>query len=265
MNNIAVPNPLRKEERAALEGALAVAFFGLPAFPCNAEKRPACERGFYTAARSPVELRKLWAMSPGVLVGVPTGQLTNLSVIDIDAKHPEARAWFEENRTRLGPTRVHRTRSGGLHLLYIYQPHLRNSQGKLALGVDVRSAGGYIIWWPCCGGSVLDDRDPAPFPPWLWEALKPPPAPRRPLPPRKPGQRDDNVMRGLVRRLVNAREGERNGVLFWCACRAGEHVHAGEAREGYAIECLERAAAHVGLSQREARRTIASGMKRGPK
>jgi hypothetical protein len=249
MNDITIARELSKPELDALRGGLAVAYVGLPVFPCNAEKRPTTERGFNQASRSPLEVRKLWEQYPGgVLVGVPTGILTNLSVVDIDAKHSEARDWFEANRARLGRTRVHRTRSGGLHLLYSAQLHLNCSVSKLARGVDIRSDGGYVIWWPAHGCAVLDNGDPAPFPGWLWEALKPPPPPPRgPLPPPKRGQRDDNVMRGLVRRLVSAANGERNAMLFWCACRAAEHVLAGEVREGYALECLELAANHIGL------------------
>jgi hypothetical protein len=258
MNDVSKASDFSRLLRDALEGALAV---GLPVFPCDAQKRPTCDRGFHDAVRSPLEVRKLWDQSPGVLVGVPTGGLTNLSVIDIDSKHPEARTWFQENRSRLGRTRTHRTRSGGLHLLFRYQPHLRCSVGKLAPGVDIRSDGGYIIWWPVHRCEMLDNGDSASFPEWLWEALKPPPP--RPISIHPAGQRDDNAMRGLMRRIVCANNGERNAVLFWAACRAGEHVRAGRVREVYAVDCLLEAALHVSLTQREATKTISSGMKRG--
>jgi hypothetical protein len=261
MMNISISQDFSKPVREALQGGLAVARVGLPVFPCNADKRPTCPHGFKDAARLPAAVRKLWELYPGVLVGVPTGVLTNLSVIDLDSKHHEARVWCQENRERLGKTRTHRTRSGGLHLLYKYQSGLRCSTSKLAPGVDVRSEGGYVIWWPAHGCEPPDNSDPAPFPPWLWEALKPPPPP--PRVPFQAGKRDDSAMRGLMRRIVCASNGERNAVLFWAACRTGEHVRAGRVREAYAVECLMEAAVHIGLTQREATRTINSGMRRG--
>jgi len=245
-----------------LQGALAVAFVGLPTFPCNAEKRPTCPKGFLQAARSPIEVRKLWAQWPGVLVGVPTGVLTDLSIVDLDSKHPEARNWFKNNRARLGKTRVHRTRSGGLHLLYRHQPSLRCSVSKLAPGVDIRSEGGYIIWWPAHGCEVPDNGDPAPFPQWLWKTLKPPP---KPFEPPASEKRDESAMRGLMRRLVCAATGERNAVLFWASCRAGEHIRSGRVREEYARQCLFEAAMHVGLPQSEVKKTIESGIRTGAK
>src|SRR5262249_27370545 len=161
MNDVSRASDFSRLVRDALEGALAV---GLPVFPCDAQKRPTCDRGFHDSVRSPLEVRKLWDQSPGVLVGVPTGGISNLSVVDIDVKHSEAKAWFDSNRLRLGRTRVHRTRSGGLHLLYRYQPGLRCSAGKLVRGVDIRSDGGYIIWWPAHCSQMRNKEDPAPSP-----------------------------------------------------------------------------------------------------
>jgi hypothetical protein len=261
VTEIATPGGRRKPELEAVERALAVACVGMSVFPCNAEKRPTCERGFLQAARSPVEVRKLWVQSPGVLVGVPTGGISNLSVVDIDLKHPEAKAWFDSNRLRLGRTRVHRTRSGGLHLLYRYQPGLRCSAGKLTRGVDIRSDGGYIIWWPAHGCEVPNKGDPAPFPGWLWEQLRPPPPQPLPFRAGNSSQQDESAMRGLVRRVACAGQGERNSVLFWAACRAGEHVRQGQVVEGYAAECLLEAALFVGLPRAEVTKTINSGLK----
>jgi hypothetical protein len=32
---------------------------------------------------------------------------------------------------------------------------MRNSVGKIAKGVDVRAAGGFVIWWPRQGAPVI--------------------------------------------------------------------------------------------------------------
>jgi hypothetical protein len=74
--------------------------------------------------------------------------MSGLFVTDIDSgRHASAGEWHQQNLPRL-QTRVHRTESGGLHLLFHHHPGLRNSQSRLAHGVDTRGEGGYVIWWP---------------------------------------------------------------------------------------------------------------------
>ena len=62
------------------------------------------------------------------------------------------------------PTRPHRTRSGGLHLIFGHYDGLKCSAGKIARGVDVRADGGYILWWPAAGLPMLSDAPIAPWP-----------------------------------------------------------------------------------------------------
>jgi len=59
---------------------------------------------------------------------------------------------------------------------------------------------------------------------------------------------------GILRRLVAAQEGERNGMLFWAACRLAEHGM--QRREIEAL--LIPIAISAGLTEIEARRTIGS-------
>jgi hypothetical protein len=108
-------------------------------------------------------LRELWRKCPGALVGIPTGEITGIDILDLDAKHATARDWWHDNRHRLPPTRTHRTRSGGLHLL----------SGKVALGVDTRGRGSYAIWWPATGLPVLADVPLAQWPDWLLDEFRP--------------------------------------------------------------------------------------------
>jgi hypothetical protein len=74
------------------------------------------------ASALPAELRALWRRHPGPLVGVRTGEAFGRSVLDIDGpKHPEADVWLAAHRAQLPETRIHRTRSGGLH--FVFQLH----------------------------------------------------------------------------------------------------------------------------------------------
>lgn len=108
-------------------------------------------RGFKDATSNPAALRRLWRKYPEPLVGVPTGKVSGLFVVDIDSgKHVEAGEWLERNSPRLPDTRHHRTKSGGLHLLFKYRAGLKSTASKLAPGVDTRGDGDYVIWWPFC-------------------------------------------------------------------------------------------------------------------
>jgi Bifunctional DNA primase/polymerase, N-terminal len=242
-----------------LDPALQLAADGYPVFPCLMNKHPACAGGFHSAKADVYAIEELWELSPSDLIGVPTG--LRFDVLDIDAKHEAAREWWATNKNALPRTRTHRTRSGGLHLLF--QPHgdMQCSVSKLAPGVDVRARGGYIIWWPAFGYSVLADAPLAPWPDWLLEALKP--KPTAPLTSREIKQaRGDAWLRGLARSVALGGEGQRNSILFWAACRAGEAVRNGQADESFVVNVLLEAAKHAGLPQIEAQRTIKSGMAR---
>src|SRR5215467_5790459 len=116
---------------------------GLACFPCNwVSKAPTKPKdsggqGYKDATRDPDVLRELWREFPGGLIGVATGEINGFDVVDVDPKHPAAREWWAENRDALMPTRVHRTRSGGLHVLFKHTSGLRCSASKITKGVDI--------------------------------------------------------------------------------------------------------------------------------
>jgi hypothetical protein len=109
---------------------------------------------------------------------------------------------------------------------------------------------------------VLSDAAPAPWPDWLLEHFRP--KPRLVTSPSFEPivSRNDAWLRGLVRLVGNAAEGQRNQILFWAACRGGEAVRRGYATESFVTDVLIEAAARAGLPAREAQRTIQSGMNR---
>src|SRR5262249_38587264 len=77
----------------------------LAVFPCGDDKRPLM-KAWPTAAQR-IDPQPHWP-----LVGVPTGDANGFSVVDVDL---EGLGWFDAQHLSL--TRMHRTRSGGLHLL----------------------------------------------------------------------------------------------------------------------------------------------------
>lgn len=255
--------------RTVLEAALELAADGLAVLPCCANKRPACLRGFKGAARDPDAVRRLWRDDPGPLIGVATGAASDLAALDLDAKHPEARAWWAANRERLPATRAHRTRSGGLHLLFRHAPGLRCSAGRFALGVDVRADGGYLIWWAAAALPVLSDALRAPWPVWLLAALEAPP--RAPLPQftcdAAGGERARayamGALRDAVAHVACAGEGARNTLLNAEAFALMRFVRDGALGAGEVAYALAIAARHAGLPPREAASTLASAIRAG--
>jgi Bifunctional DNA primase/polymerase, N-terminal len=241
---------------ASLDEALSLATQRLPCFPCRADKSPATPRGFHDASSDREVVQQLWRNHPGPLVGVPTGEMSGLHVLDIDTRK-SGKTWFTQHRERLPATRVHRTRSGGLHLFFRHQQGLRCSVGRIAPGVDVRASGGYVIWWPAAGFPVLRDSAPAGWPEWLSVRLLPKP---RPATPRVVVANELILMR-LVRLLAGARPGERNRLTFWAACRAGEMVASGLLRADIAADVIAEAATRAGLPVAEAQRTAWSGIR----
>jgi hypothetical protein len=133
---------------------------GYPVFPCAEDKTPVCKHGYLDAVEDETRIRQLWRIWPGPLIGVPTGDRTDLAVLDIDlVKHPEAGRWLEDHRDQIPETRRHRSRSGGLHFLFKHPKGLRCSAGKLCTGIDIRADGGYIIWWPAHVPQAQEDLD----------------------------------------------------------------------------------------------------------
>jgi hypothetical protein len=204
---------------AVVEAALMLASQGFPCFPCYENKRPTTSNGFKDASLEQMEIQRLWRRHPGPLIGIPTGKLSGLDVLDID-RRDGGREWLIENKARLPETRVHRTRSGGLHFLLLHEHGLRCSAGRIARGVDVRADGGYVIWWPARGFSVLAGMSPAPWPAWLCRRLLPSPravTSRIVVP-------DNRLLTHLIQLVAGARGGERNNLTYWAGCRAGEMV-----------------------------------------
>ena len=188
----------------ALGDAFKLASDGRHCFPCTSSKRPATPHGFLDASADPVALREFWARYAGPLVGVRTGCTSGIDTLDLDRKHREAMVWWASHRDRLPVTRVHRTRSGGLHLVFQHAPDIRYSASRIAPGIDVRGNGGYVIRWPATGLPVLNNAPFAPWPDWLGAQLVPS---RQAVAPGITVPDGHAVMR-LVQLIARARPGE---------------------------------------------------------
>jgi hypothetical protein len=161
-----------------LATALALASRGLAVFPCHPQdKRPACKHGCLDATTDAEAIRLCWQAEPAFNIGVATGAVSKIFVVDVDGDDATLRQLGD-----LPPT-VQVTTARGKHYYFKYPdvPVLHNSAGKIAPGVDVRGDGGYVLappslhpsgsryrWSFGCHNSI------AASPPWLLEALAEP-------------------------------------------------------------------------------------------
>lgn len=160
-----------------LQAALEWAKDGIPVFPCNANKTPATEKGFYDASTDPDKIRAMFEKTgAGTLIGARMGAASGLFAIDVDLYKPgEEGASAQQYLAKLladglaPATQRHRTMSGGVHLIYESDSVWPNC--KPAAGVEIKGEGGYIILPPSRGYTVEEDAGFTLAPPKLIEVL----------------------------------------------------------------------------------------------
>ncbi len=219
-------------------------------------------RGVLDATSDPETVDRWWTDHPAANIGgrVPDGAV----VVDVDPRYGGDKTMAELVRSH-GPlpatlTVVSGRGDGGRHYYYRRTPGELTST-RLGAGIDLKTSSGYCVLPPSIHPDsgrpyVLQDgpRRPARMPEWLAEllAVTRPSAPvLLPLGPAGPGV---GALAGWVSRLE---QGRRNHGLFWAACRALERA-VGEGD----LEQLVAAGIAAGLSEVEARRTVASARRR---
>ncbi|TLU71463.1 bifunctional DNA primase/polymerase [Lichenicoccus roseus] len=247
-----------------MRAALELAALGYRVFPCLLNKAPACPRGFKDAVADPDAASQLFRQYPSELIGVATGSGSGIDVLDLDPDNGSD-AWLEQHRHRLPATRTHRTRSGGLHLLFLHREGVRNTAGRIASGVDTRGQGGYIVWWPAAGLAVSHPEDLAQWPGWLLETLLPKPV-VRPVPVETVVSGAGYAAAALQRAealVKNAPEGTRHDQLNYQTWSLARFIPKGELSAGEIISVMTSAARHAGLDDKEIIRTVAQAVEAG--
>ena len=150
---------------------------GFSVIPCRKDKTPLLGTGeifpLRTTPADEAQITKWWTDNPDANIGIITGKISGITVIDIDIYKPGAvdPGIFPETYTV-------KTGRGGFHLYYQYQEGFTISAGRYSHlpGVDIRSDGGYVVAPPSItefikdglttGGSygVLKNLPFAPFP-----------------------------------------------------------------------------------------------------
>jgi len=196
-------------------------------------------------------------------VGVDCGR-SGLLVLDEDAPGELERLCFTQGHEL--PVTFTVLTGKGQHV-YLRQPAavpFTNAVGGLRdYRIDVRGRGGYVIGPASLhqNGQVYTVATAAPIAPvpgWLAALLQPPPPePRRAVAPDHfAGSRQ--ALTGVLRVVLNAQPGTRNGKLYWAASRLFEKSRAGVLSAAAAEGMLLDAARAIHLPEGEARGTVAS-------
>ena len=251
-----------------MTAALELAGRGLPVFAVSADKNPVTRTGFKAASTDPAAVVRMFRHPAAALIGVPTGEAGGVDVLDLDPAHG-ADTWHAANAYRMPLTRAHRSRSGGLHLLFMHAPGVRNSQSRIAPGVDVRGEGGYIITPPSPGYSVHTIAPIVEWPSWLLVPglVLPPPKPERPIgsAPIEPiaDRRTAAYIDTLLCRLSRAPDGAKHGLLIRVGRALGGIADAAGISEAEAVERLVAALPRTVRDWAAARKTAAWAVARG--
>ena len=170
-----------------LEMALDWAEKGFHIFPCKPDKSPYTPNGFKDATTNQATILKWWGKWPNAMIGMSTGKINNIWVLDIDAlkKDGEQSGYdslskLTEKFGELPKTLTQKTMNGGRHYIFRYPQDggdISNSAGKVGSKIDVRGDGGYIILAPSISSdglqyTIIDDSPIAEAPDWLVEIVR---------------------------------------------------------------------------------------------
>lgn len=163
-----------------LTAALEYAARGWPVFPCTIQKRPRVQHGFYEATTEPAAITAWWRQWPRASIGMPTGKVSGLVVLDVDIQKGGDDSLHELCLTYATiPSTVQSiTGGGGIHYFFAHPGvHIPPSASQLGPGLDIRGDGGYVILPPSPHpsgrtyewelSSLPGDVPFAPMPPWL--------------------------------------------------------------------------------------------------
>lgn len=255
--------------------------YGLAVFPLErGGKNPATPHGFKDASRDPMQLERWWADGRRQNMGIATGAVSGVVVVDLDGA--EGIAAFARYVAAGGlPKTWCALTVGGAHLYFAHPGgELGNTAGKLGPKIDTRGDGGYVVAPPsvhACGVSYRwicapwDLEYPAPLPKVVLDAWRPTRTTTAPAfsVTRTFAAGDDGDARALAQlerladELAHAPEGQRDATLTRVAYAAGVRCAEGRLRRHAAEHALTAAARACGLTERESVAKIVRGIDAG--
>jgi len=125
------------ENKTQLSLALKYLQRGWSVIICGADKRPLINwKEYQTRMATPIELVKWFNDFPDAQVGIVTGEISNLTVIDLEKDADFDLIKDETYRVKTG--------GDGIHVYCQYDPDFQNAVRVLP-EIDLRSAGGFVV------------------------------------------------------------------------------------------------------------------------
>ena len=255
-------------------------------FPLAVGKKvpTAGSHGFKSASADPRVVAARAAEYPDANIGIATGKVSGLIVIDID---PRNGGDLTLKRLAAAGKRFPKTVEAiscqnGRHLYYAYDRRAKSCRkSKLGMGIDVKMDGGYVVAppsvWSRNGQAYRWLRSPQrsavrPLPRWIVDALQSPPKPklhraRLPPPHEFEGYRRQALaqLQRLAARMAALGDG-RHQAPFIMACRIGKYQRHGllsdaEIEEAFLAACASNGALAKYTSE-DLRAQIKNGLRR---
>jgi hypothetical protein len=143
-------NNLDNNTNYKLEQALSLLKLGWSVIPLGIDKRPLIEWKPFQSEKASEEQINEWFSKTEVNIGVVTGKISNLIVVDIDPRHGGTEEAFKDIQTVKSATG-----GGGWHYYFQYVEGVQNS-ANIKPGIDIRGEGGYVVVPPSSHSSGKD-------------------------------------------------------------------------------------------------------------
>ena len=244
-----------------IDGALEIAASAWEILPCRPSgpqaKSPLTTHGHHDATMDPDQIKAWWTRWPDAMIGAAVPD--NCIVIDVDPRNggdPESLVAIVGD---LPPTlTVWSGRNDGGRHLYYQRPAGTLTSTSLPQGIDLKVRGYCRVppsVHPATNLPYWEERPVAEMPADLVELLTPAPHPGWSVPATVPTV---GKLAGLLRKVAEAPDRNRNKILFWAGCRVAEANYPAEA-----WDALANAGRAAGLPDYEIRKAIRSAQKTG--
>lgn len=221
------------------------------------DKMPLCANGFKAASMDSVQLQEWNKKFPNCNIGIPTGHINGLLVVDVDGEEGfKSLAQLEQQHSKLiAPTVI---TGKGKHL-YFKMPvntDIKSSVSKIADHIDIRANGGYVVAPPSIHENghcytwenFVSNQDFPEAPSWIISLITN--TEKQLLP-----------VSGVLEEISNAPQGQRNDTLYKrsisvIARAKKEFLDMNEVKEN-----IVSAGMQSGLSREESSKTFENALK----
>lgn len=132
-----------------LQAALAYAGHDRAVFPLKPQaKTPLTGHGLNDASKDLTQITEWWRQWPEANIGCATGQASGFWSLDIDGEEGEKSLRTLETKHGPLPPTIEIITGRGRQAFFKYEGPIRNSAGRLGIGLDTRGDGGYTILPP---------------------------------------------------------------------------------------------------------------------